>query len=393
MRWLVTLLVVLALAVAFSLAARYGEGYALVVYPPYRVEISLTLALLALVALFAVLHGLLRLTAHTVRLPSYVAAYRRRSRAVRGQNALRDAWQAFLEGRFGRSEKFASKAYDLEESPGLAALLAARSAHQMRDPERRRIWLARAEDAPGASRNARLATEAELALDERRFEEAREILSELHATGPRHVATLRLQMGAEQGLQNWDEVLRLLRILEKRGAIAPEPAAQLRITATIENLKKKALDAESLAAFWDKVPAADRARPRIAAAAARLFMSLGACREAHVLTRAALEAEWSSELVALYAECTHEADALERLEQCERWLKAHPRDAALLATLGRLCAERGLWGKATSYLDASLSLQPSRTAHVAAARVYERIGREPEANRHYRAAADPGLPG
>jgi HemY protein len=188
-------------------------------------------------------------------------------------------------------------------------------------------------------------------------------------------------------------VLRLLRILEKRGAVAPEPAAQLRITATVENLKRKALDTESLAAFWDKVPAADRVQPRIAAAAARLFASLGACREAHVLIRAALEAEWSSELVALYAECTHEADALERLEQCERWLKVHPRDAALLATLGRLCAERGLWGKATSYLDASLSLQPSRTAHVAAARVYERIGREPEANRHYRAAADPALPG
>jgi hypothetical protein len=30
---------------------------------------------------------------------------------------------------------------------------------------------------------------------------------------------------------------------------------------------------------------------------------------------------------------------------------------------------------------------------VAAARVYERIGREAEANRHYRAAADPALPG
>src|SRR5262245_62331055 len=100
MRWLVTLVMVLALAVAVSLAARYGEGYALVVYPPYRVEVSLTLALLALVALFAVLHGLLRLAAHTVRLPSYVAAYRRRSRATRGQGALRDAWQAFLEGRF-----------------------------------------------------------------------------------------------------------------------------------------------------------------------------------------------------------------------------------------------------------------------------------------------------
>lgn len=393
MRWLVTLLVVIALAVAVSLAARYGEGYALVVYPPYRVEISLTLALVGLAALFALLHGVLRLTSHAVRLPTYVAAFRRRSRAQRGQNALREAWQAFLEGRFARSQKFAAKAYGLDEAPGLAALLAARSAHALRDPERRRQWLGRAEDSPGASRNARLATEAELALDERRFEEAAEILRELHATGPRHVSTLRLLMRAEQGLQNWDEVLRLLRLLEKRGAIAPEPAAQLKNTATVENLKKKALDAESLEAFWSSVPAADRAEPRIAAAAARLFIALGACRPAHVLLRAALEAGWSSELVALYGECPHEADALERLEQCERWLKAHPRDAALLATLGRLCAERGLWGKATSYLDASLSIQPSRSAHVAAARVYERIGREPEANRHYRAAADPALAG
>jgi HemY protein len=391
MRWLITLLIVLAAAVAFSLAVRYGDGYALFVYPPYRIEISLVLLALALVAVFVALYGLLRLASHTVRMPSYVAAYRRRRRAARAHEALRDAWQAFLEGRFGRSEKSAAKAYGLEESPGLAALLAARSAHQMRDFERRERWLARAESAPGGSRHARLATQAELALDERRFEEARAILRELHASGPRHVATQRLLLRAEQGLQNWDEVLRLLRLLEKGGAIGSESAAQLRITATIENLKKKALDAESLAAFWQKVPAADRVEPRIAQTAARLFIALGGCRQAHVLLREALESRWSSELAALYGECQDEADVLERIEQCERWLRAHPRDAALLLTLGRLCAERALWGKATSYLDASLSIQPTRAAHVALARVYERIGREAEANRQYRAAADPGL--
>ena len=137
MRWLITLLVVLAAAVAVSLAVRYGEGYALIVSPPYRIEISLTLLVLALVLVFAILHGLLRFATHTVRLPSYVAAYRRRTRAVRAHAAMRDAWQAFFEGRYGRSEKFAAKAYQLHETPGLAALLAARSAHQMRDPARR----------------------------------------------------------------------------------------------------------------------------------------------------------------------------------------------------------------------------------------------------------------
>ena len=391
MRWLITLLVVFSAAVALSLAARYSEGYALIVFPPYRIEISLVLALLTLVALLVLLHGLLRLAAHTVRLPAEVAAYRERRRIARAQEALRDAWQAFLEGRFGRSEKSAAKAYELDESPGLAALLAARSAHQMRDPARRERWLARAMAARDASRHARLATEAELALDERRFEQARGILRELHAGGPRHVATLRLLLRAEQGLQNWDEVLRLLRLLENRGAIAKESAAQLRITATIENLKRKALDSESLAVFWDKVPSADRVEPRIAQVAARLFIDLGGCREAQLVLREALAAQWSSELVALYGECPGEADSLAGIEQCERWLEEHSRDPALLLTLGRLCAARGLWGKATSYLDASLSIEPSRGAHVALARLYERIGRGDEANRHYRAAADPAL--
>jgi HemY protein len=184
-------------------------------------------------------------------------------------------------------------------------------------------------------------------------------------------------MRAEQGLQNWDEVLRLLRILEKRDAVPAELAAQLRITATIENLRRKAIDADGLAAYLATVPAADRTRTRVAATAARLFIDLGDCARAHPIIRDALEEQWSSELVALYG---------------ERWLKEHPRDPGLLLALGRLCAGRELWGKAQSYLDASLSAQPSRAAHVELARLFERIGREADANRHYRAAADPKLP-
>jgi HemY protein len=198
-------------------------------------------------------------------------------------------------------------------------------------------------------------------------------------------------MRAEQGLQNWDEVLRLLRILEKRDAVPAELAAQLRITATIENLRRKALDAEGLATYWTTLPAAERTRTRVAATAARLFIDFGDCARAHPIIRDALEEQWSSELVALYGECRG-GDDLARIEQCERWLKAHPRDPGLLLALGRLCAGRELWGKAQSYLDASLSAQLARATHVELARLFERIGREADANRHYRAAADPKLP-
>ena len=63
----------------------------------------------------------------------------------------------------------------------------------------------------------------------------------------------------------------------------------------------------------------------------------------------------------------------------------------LLLTLGRLCAEQGLWGKAQNYLDASLAVEPTCTAHLVAARLQERLGNTEAARRHYRESLDYAL--
>lgn len=391
MRGLIWFLVVAALAVGLGLLARMNEGYVLVVSPPWRVEVSLALALITLVALFALAYSIMRLVVNTLRLPSYVAAFRARQREAQANDAMRGAWQAYLEGRFGRAHKLAARAYDLDASPGLAALLAARAAHFMRDTGRRDVWLTRAEGSVNELRNARLATQAELLLDERRFEEARAILRELHGTGPRHVSTLRMLLRAEQGLQNWDEVLHLVRQLEKRGALTAESARQITLTATVENLRKKSLDAESIKHFWRAVEDDERFEPRVALNASRLFARMGDDRTAHTILRDAIEQQWNDELVLAYGEGS-DVDSMERLEHAERWLIDHPDNASLLLTLGRLCMQRELWGKAQSYFEASLSVGQSKTAHIELARLLERLGKQSDAHAHYRAATDPQLP-
>jgi HemY protein len=391
MRGLVWFLVVAALAVGLALLARLSDGYVLVVAPPWRVEVSLALALILLVSVFALVYSVLRLVVHTLRLPSYVATFRHRQRVSRGHDALRGAWQAYLEGRYSRAHKLAARAFELDEAPSLAALIAARAAHFLRDSVRRDSWLARAEGAPDESRLARLATQAELMLDERRFEEARTILRELHGGGPRHVATLRMLLRAEQGLQNWDAVLRIVRQLEKRGALSAESARQLTLTATVENLRKKSLDADSIKHFWRGVDEGEKFEPRVALNAARLFMRLGDGRTAHTILRDAIERQWNEELVRAYGEFD-DPDSLERLERAERWLDEHPHDSSLLLTLGRLCVQRELWGKAQSYFEASLSQSESKTAHVELAKLYERLGKQTDAHAHYRAATNPALP-
>ena len=381
-------LAVFALAVGLSLAAHLNDGYAILVFPPYRVELSLNFAILLGIAGFALGYMLLRLVGHTLRLPQHVRAFRARRRSEKGRAAMLAALQALFEGRYGRAEKSAGEAYELGEAPALSALIAARAAGELRELERRDQWLARAESYDADARQARLAVQASLLLDDRRYEDALKVLRELSESGPKRISTQRMLMKAHQRLGHWDEVRRLVTALGKRGVLAEVAATQLRITAQIEALRQQAGDAARLVACWQRTE--DKLDARVARTAAQLFVVLGDCRRAHEIVGAALEAEWSEELVLLYADCLG-ADVLAQIERAEKWLKSRPRDRALLLTLGRLCLQQELWGKAQGYLEASLSEEPGRSAHVALAQLFDRIGKPEDANRHYRASADAKL--
>ncbi|HYG33115.1 MAG TPA: heme biosynthesis protein HemY, partial [Methylophilaceae bacterium] len=72
------------------------------------------------------------------------------------------------------------------------------------------------------------------------------------------------------------------------------------------------------------------------------------------------------------------------LQQAERWLMQHEADAKLLLALGNICSRMQLWGKAESYLEASISVRSSAAAHLALARVLENRGEKDRALMHYR---------
>jgi HemY protein len=167
-------------------------------------------------------------------------------------------------------------------------------------------------------------------------------------------------------------------------------ADQIRRYALAENLKRQALDSRSLEDAWRKVPATEKTNRRVATAAAHCFIALGGCAQAHLIIEEALAAEWDSELIGLYAECDG-GDTLARIERAESWLRKYPRDATLLLTLGRLCAQQELWGKAQSYLDASIAIEPTYSAHLALAKLHERLDNLEAAHRNHRASLDLAL--
>ena len=387
MKALAWIIVLFAVAVGVTLFARYNTGYVLLVIPPWRIEFSLNVLLLALALAFAAAYAVVRATSATMRLPRRVHEYRLARRRDHARNSLLEALREYFAGRFGRAEKAAAAAIESGEQTQLAAVLAARAAHELRAWDRRDQYLERAGGTDPEADVIRVVTEAELLLEQRHHQEA---LERLRALPRKHTAALRLELKAQQQAHHWERVFALAGELEKRGVFDATQAGQIRHYALAEDLKRKALDTRALEEAWRKVPQEERTNRRVAVAAAQCFIALGGCARAHGIIEAALAAEWDTELVGLYAECDG-GDTVARIERAEGWLKQHAEDATLLLTLGKLCARLELWGKAQSYLDASVAVEPTWSAHLALAQLHERLGNVEAARKCYRESLDLSL--
>ena len=388
MKGLFWVLALFGLAVAAALGARLNDGYVLLVFPPYRAEVSLNLFALALVAVVVVLYMAMRALAVTIGLPKRVREFRERRQRDRAGLVFQEAVRLLFEGRFGQAMKKAGEAYDAGTARGLSALIAARAAQRLREPEKLQDWMTRAMSDDPRNEAATLMLEAEMMNESRRFDEALAALDRLQDKKGRHIAALRLELRARQGSRDWDGVLKLARQLEKRDALPPEVAREVKTLAHLENIARRRADAGRLQDYLHALPAAEYGR-RLVLAGARALVDLDAQEAAQKLIESALdgssEAGWQPELVALYGGLTGPG-LTARIARAENWLRQYPDEAALLLALGRMCMKQRLWGKAQSYLEASLALEETRDAHLALADLCDQLEQSDEANRHFRAS-------
>ncbi len=389
MRILLWLLGIFALAVGIAVALSYNEAYALFVFAPWRVHVSLNLLVIVFVLLFAALYVATRVVARALSLPTAVAGFRERQKHERAEQALKDAQRFMLEGRYGRAFAQAIAAHDAGASRGLAALIAARAAHAMRELKRCDEWLAKASLHDGEVRAARLMTEAEFAVTDREFDVAAERLDALRSGGARQIAALRLSLQVAAARGDWAEVLRLARQLASHRALTPDQAAPLIRRAHLESMREREGDAGVLTRYWNSIPKSEREDGSLVRGAAPLLAAVGEADLAAEAISNALDAQWDSQLAERFGRIEG-GKVLDRIADAERWVRERRSDERLLLTLGRLCIQQQLWGKAQSYLEASLSISPTRAAHLELARLGERIDREALAMRHFRLAAEIG---
>ena len=210
MRYTAALLGVLFLAIVVAVSLRTDNGYALLAWGDTTVEMSLAMLALVTVVLFGATWSLLRILVGAWRLPSRLAALRRRQRLRKAQHSLTRGLIEMAEGRWRDGERSLLRYARHSPTPLPHYLVAARAAQMQGEHDRRDNHLKLAYETTPAATTAVLLTQAELQLADAQYERALATLNRLRELAPNHAFALRLLALLHERRGEWEALHALL---------------------------------------------------------------------------------------------------------------------------------------------------------------------------------------
>lgn len=386
MRAALWLLGLFGVAVAVALIAGNNPGTVTVFWPPYRVDLSLNLVIVAVTVLFVVLHLALRALAALFAMPGHARSWRLQHQERALHVSLLEALSHLLAGRFIRARKAAEFVLVKEAAVtrgldgvsysarlrALAHLLAAESAHTLQDKVARDDHFAKAieqaarPDAQGVSEALQLRA-ARWALEDHDAQRALQWLDDMPVGASRRTIALRLRLDAARMARHVAPALETARLLSKHRAFSPLASERILRSLALE-LVSSAHDPDQLIRVWSRLDVSERAIPEVTLAAVQRMLDL----DGDVgVTRTWLLPLWERMLAHADEFTTvQRTDLIQALEQGfslasgapePSWLTrielaqtAHPGDALLQYLAAIACMRLQLWGKAQQLLVQSL---------------------------------------
>lgn len=358
----------LALAAAFFankwLGGFENPGYVLIGIGHWSLETSLIVFAVSLIMGFFVFYILFRGLGWLLRLPGKIKNRGKSIKFNRSQEALIAGLVDSAEGNWEKAEKVLIKHASHSGAPLIHYLTAARAAQSRGAFDKRDEYLRQAAvQAPGSDVAIGL-TQAELHLSEKQFEQALETLTRLQSIDPTHANVLKLLHQAYQQAGDWEGIRKLIPSLNTHKVLMEAEIKLLETEAFSKLLKQVAGrgNVNEIEALWSEIPDYIRNMKGVSAIyfAAMIEAEAGAKIEG-VLSRA-LSTTWDQTLVVLFGN-VQSLDVARQLETAEQWLPMHPRDAIFLTVLGKLSVRCGENQKAETYLNKSISIEPTVSAY------------------------------
>jgi HemY protein len=343
-------------------------GYMALRFAGQLIEMSAVTFVLLLIASYAAIRVLVRV----FRARRLWREAQRERRFERARRSLARGLLELAEGEWKKSEDTLTDSARDAETPATHYLVAARAADLQAAPQRRDEWLAKAIELSSDRRAPALIMQAELHLKHKQLQAALAALQQLEASGEQNTRGLLLLARVYRQLGDWQQLQALEPRLRSTRAIGAAIADETVVDIYLGKLRA-ATNRQQLEATWRETPKRLSQRPDVVIAYARAAMACEDHPAAEVELRELLKQRWDETAVLTYGELEPD-EPLEALERAERWLPDHAEDAALLLTCARLCVWAELYGKARSYLEASIAIRPRLQAYQLLASLMEQLG-------------------
>ena len=390
MKALIWLVVLFAGAAAVAVLTHSYPGNVFIIMGDELRRISLNTFILSTVIFVVVLYLLMTLLGRVVSIPGGMRRYGKRRRSAKVADALNEAGQAFFEGRFQKAQTEADKVLKNKEcgdAAPLALMLAAYSAEQTNDDTAKQGYLQRLAALPEPMQLSRYLLEAESALERYDYEAAQTSIDAARKLNPGLTRLLQLELRMAVDQKDAMKVLRLTEQLAKAGALSTTELQQYQWVA-YRQLLAQCHDAKALKTCLKRIPDADQ-KGGLSVEIAERFQQLGLYAQATKWAKANYPLKRDVALLNVLFESSAnltDKEQQQAFEAADGWLKTYREDTDLLLALGEAAYQRQLWGKAQSYLEASLSQHPSIQAHLALAKVFKATEQNTLAEQHQAAA-------
>ncbi len=389
MRLVLFILATLFITTLIVLAALENPGYVLIARAPHSIEMSLTVFVLLLAVGFVVTYGVGYGLFRLMRIPRDVMRWRLRRQVRRARVTLANGLTKLSEGDFAAAETELLAGLRHGDSPLLNYLACAYCAQEQGTIEKRDEYLANAQRSAPQHALAVGMMQARLQQLAHQHEQALATLAGLKQAHPRHRQLLKLLAEVCQELRDWTGLAELVPSLRNHAALKPAEidALELRAHKELLALTLPSGARDVLARAWGAVPKTLKRNPTLLAIYARQLLAQTEMQEAESILRAALDAEWDSELAALYGH-VHGEQPAEQLAHAEAWLAGHPDDAALSVSCGRLALRANDMTKARGYFEKAVALDAAPDAYRELGQLLERLGEKDKALSAYRRGLD-----
>lgn len=382
MKLLFISLLTLFIAVLVALLAVEDPGYVLFAAGEWTVETTLAMTIVVVLASFALLYFVIRAGVKVLAVPGGLRHWQHQRREQKAIKSLTQGLIDLAEGHWQHAEKKVLKYVEASDASLLNYLAAARAAQAQGADQRRDHYLKLAHEKHPSADIAVGLTQAELQFNQHQLEQALATLRHLHQLAPKHVQVLKVLARVYQQLGDWEHLLEVIPLLRKRKALTADAIDELAQQAHLALLKAAATSRE-LANVWARVPNALKETETVLLAYVTRLQEMAESELAEPLLRHALQRHFSEALTMCYGK-VESAEPSRQLHLVESLLADHARNATVLLTAGRLCLRNKLWGKARSYLEASINVQPSVEAYNELGNLLERMNEREAAAECYR---------